>query len=56
MGPFAGALCLLEVLKPVAKSIYNAKLNDRHQMEASKATAQLADSDLELDGHLEDAW
>ena len=56
MGPFAGALCLLEVLKPVAKSIYDAKLKGKHQKEASMAAAQLVDSDLELDNHLEDAW
>lgn len=56
MGPFAGALCLLEVLKPVAKSIYDAKLRGKHQKEASLAAAQLVDSDLELDNHMEDAW
>ena len=56
MGPFAGALCLLEVLKPVAKSIYNAKLSGRHQTEAGQAAAQLVESDLELDNHLQDAW
>lgn len=56
MGSFAGALCLLEVLKPVAKSIYNAQLNSRHAREASQAAAQMVDSDLELENHLEDAW
>lgn len=56
MGAFAGALCLLEVLKPVAKSIYDAKLNGRHQREASQKVAHLVDSDLELDNFHDDAW
>lgn len=56
MGPFAGALCLLEVLKPVAKKLYNTRLNGRLQQAASQAAAQMVDSDLELENHYEDAW
>ena len=56
MGAFAGALCLLEVLKPVAKSFYKGKLYGKRQQEASLAAAQYVDNDLELDAHETDSW
>ena len=52
MGPFAGGLCLLEVLKPAARSIYNGGLDSRQQQAISQAAVELLDSDLDLD----DAW
>lgn len=56
MGAFAGALCLLEMLKLVAKSFYNTKVYGKRQQEASLAAAQYVDADLELEDRAGDAW
>ena len=56
MGPVAALLCLSEVLKPIAKSIYKAKLCGQRQLEVRAAAANYVDDDLDIDNLQGDSW
>ena len=56
MGPVAALLCLSEVLKPIAKSIYKAKLYGQRQLEVRAAAANYVDDDLDIDNLQGDSW
>ena len=56
LGAFAAAICLTEVLKPAAHSMYTAKLHGM-RLEAAKAQAARAvDEDLDLLDDQDDDW
>lgn len=52
----AAAICLLEVLKPISKSVYKARLYGKRQADVSAAAANYVDDYLDLDDLHEDAW
>lgn len=55
MGVYAGALCLLEVLKPAARKA-NAQPQKKKQEKGNSYASRYIDSDLELSDMEDDSW